>query len=108
MHDVQKIMKRVECLRLVFFYEYGLNGKEKKWKKAREFYQKVEKLGFSEGTERLKLLSVDKRYIIPRNKGKWEVLIKRIEHNSLVFTLYLKGSVVHIVEQTINEEMKNK
>ena len=82
-------------LALGLFYENGLNGKEKRCNKARELYQKVEELGFSEGTERLKLLNVQKRHIIPRNKDIWEALKKRIEHNSLVFTLELSGSIVH-------------
>ena len=87
-------------LALGLLYEYGLNGKEKNMIKAGELYEKVENLGISEGTERLKLLNVQKNYIIPRNKDIWEALIKRIEHNSLVFTLDLRVSNVHIIEQT--------
>ena len=68
--------------------------------------EKVEKLGFSEGTERLKLLNVRTKYIRPRNIDVWEALIKRIEHNSLVFTLYLSGSVAHILERTAMKKRK--
>ena len=95
-------------LALGLFYEYGLKGKVKNIKKARELYEKVEKLGISEGTERLKLLNVQKNDINPRNKDIWEALIKRIEHNSMVFTLDLSCSVVHILEQTAMKKRKRK
>ena len=65
-------------------YEYGLYGKVKNVRRARDLYQKVMKLDIEEGAPRLRILEAGVTFVLSYNKVLTQALVNRIAHSSLL------------------------